>query len=440
MNEREFWNSRKDLMYIRDYARAKGVRTAPWALLFTTLARLSVIVPPNVVIPEFAGGSPMGLNVFVALIGNSGDGKGLTERAARNLIPDIKDAVTTQPASGEGVASLFARRATDEEGHSVLECTTSRALLSIPEITALGGTAKRVGSTVVPTLTSAYSGETLGFWNKNEGNRLQVPEYGYRLSLVTGVQPANLSVLMNEAGTGLPQRFLWASVLDPDAPENADEVPLEPFDTSRLPESPSMRSLDTLYQAGSRWNMMNHGDTGYPLTYMGFPECAKAAVEQDSYRRLRGQRGDSLDSHSIGVKLKLAALFALLQQRLEVSEADWMLSGYAYARSSGFRDECVKRAESLKRDRKAKAIALDDEAREQAERQKAERVKKCMVSFMREHDPENQGVVGWKISNAVRSNDRKGGYAYAMLGELREEGVVESSGAPEAKSATWTLC
>lgn len=436
MNEQEFWNSRDDLRYIRDYARSKGVRVAPWALLFTTLARLSVIVPPNVVIPAFAGGSPMGLNVFVALIGNSGDGKGLTERAARNLIPDIKDAVTTQPASGEGVASLFAKRATDEEGHSVLECTTSRALLSIPEITALGGTARRVGSTVVPTLTSAYSGETLGFWNKNEGNRLQVPEYGYRLSLITGVQPANLNVIMNEAGTGLPQRFLWADVLDPEAPERAAHVELRPFDVSRLPASPAMHALDALYQAGSRWNMMDHGDTGYPLTCMSFPECVADAVEHDSYLRLKGQRGDSLDSHGIGVRLKLAALFALLQQRLDVSEADWMLADYAYGRSSGFRSDCVKRARELACINKAKGIELDDEAREQAEQVRLESVKQRILTQLDRHDPAHEGMKGYAIRRLL--GNRNGSLTYRAIESLLEDGSIDRLGEDKGtSSSTW---
>lgn len=439
MNEQEFWDSREDLRYILDYARSKGVRVAPWALLLTTLARLSVIVPPNVVIPAFAGGSPMGLNVFVALIGNSGDGKGLTERAARNLIPDIKDAVTTQPASGEGVASLFAKRATDEEGHSVLECSTSRALLSIPEITALGGTARRVGSTVVPTLTSAYSGETLGFWNKNEGNRLQVPEYGYRLSLITGVQPANLNVIMNEAGTGLPQRFLWADALDPDAPEKAACVPLKPFDVSRLPASPAMHALNTLYQAGSRWNMMNHGDTGYPLTYMEFPECAAEAVEHDSYLRLKGQRGDPLDSHGISVKLKLAALFALLQQRLEVSEADWMLADYAYKRSSGFRSECVERARELACIDKAKGMELDDAAREQAEQVRLERVGQKVLKYLAEHDFGRSGVKGTVVSRSM-GRDCRNGFVYEVLENLYSQDRVHIVGSvTEPREAYWAL-
>lgn len=439
MNEQEFWNSRADLKHIRDYARAKGVRVAPWALLFTVLARLSVIIPPNVVIPPLAGGSPMGLNLFVALIGDSGDGKGLTERAARQLLPDIRNAVTTQPASGEGMAALFARRSTDDEGNSMLECFNLRALLSVPEVASLGGTAKRAGSTVVPTLTSAYSGEMLGCWNKGEGNRLQVPEYGYRLSLVTGVQPANLGVLLDESGTGLPQRFLWADVRDPEAPENASPRPLTamPFDYSSIPSDPSASALNALYQAGGRYNMIDHGDANYPLKCMRFPECAEDAVERDSYERLHGLRGNPLDAHSIGVRLKLAALFALLGGRLDVSESDWVLAGYAYERSSGFRDECVGRAESLKRDLKAKSIALDDEAREQAAIRRLESCRSQVLKYLNGHDPSREGIVGYKIRQHL---GRNGNMAYEAIDSLYEDGLLDrlSSDKPTS-SSRWSL-
>lgn len=424
MNDSDFWNSSETLRYIRDYARAKGVRVAPWALLFSVLARVCAATPPNVVIPALAGGSAMSLNFYVALIGASGDGKGLTEHAARQLVPDIRQAITTQPASGEGLATIYTRHATDDEGNPTVECASCRALLSIPEIATLGGTAKRVGSTVVPTLTSAYSGERLGGWNKSESNRFSVPEYGYRVSLITGVQPANVKVLMNEVGTGLPQRFVWASVRDPEAPEQAPDRPATPFvyDSTRLPADPSQTGLNTLYKAGSRYDMLNHGDTNYPLTLMRFPDCAVKAVETDSYMRLRGTRGNELDAHGIGVRLKLAALFALLDYRLEVTEADWQLAAYAYDRSAMFRAECIREGERVTCKRKAEAIALDDEAREQAQRKKLEQAKQYIVNYLNNHDPNGEGVRGYVIRRSCGRNYR---FADDAIQSLYAEGRIE---------------
>lgn len=424
MNDNDFWNSSETLRYVRDYARAKGVRVAPWALLFSVLARVCAATPPNVVIPALAGGSAMSLNFYVALIGASGDGKGLTEHAARQIVPDIRQAITTQPASGEGLATIYTRHATDDEGNPTVECASCRALLSIPEIATLGGTAKRVGSTVVPTLTSAYSGEQLGGWNKNENNRFFVPEYGYRVSLITGVQPANVKVLMNETGTGLPQRFVWASVRDPEAPEQAPDRPVTPFvyDSSRLPDDPAQTDLNTLYMAGSRYDMLNHGDTNYPLTFMSFPDCALKAVENDSYMRLRGTRGNELDAHSIGVKLKLAALFALLDYRLEVTEVDWQLAIYAYDRSAMFRADCIREGERVARNRKAEVIALDDEAKEQVERKKMEQVKQRIVNYLERHDPNGEGVRGYVIRRACSRLQK---HALDAIQSLYAEGRIE---------------
>lgn len=438
--EEEFWNARPWLTYIRDYARAKTVRVAPWALLFTVFGRLAVAVPPHVVIPPLAGGSPMGLNIFVALVGDSGDGKGLTERAARNLMPDIRKATTTQPASGEGMAALFAKREMDDEqGESLLKCINPRALLSIPEVTALGGAASRSGSILVPTLTSAFSGEQLGGWNKSETNRLLVPELGYRVVVITGVQPANLDVLMRESGTGLPQRFFYAYVRDYDAPENAPVKPAERLlcDVDALPDDLPPLVLNTLYQAGSRWNMLNNGGADYPLTYLQFPEEIADIVDRDAYIRLHGLRENPLDAHGISMKLKLAALFALMENRLDVTMDDWRLAEYVYRHSSMVRDDCIQQADRLKRDRKADSIALDNEARAEAENRKAEQIKSRILEYLAEHDQAREGVKGYKIRQHL---GRDGNRAYEIIETLYAEGKLDVIGADGTTSSRlWTL-
>ena len=77
----EFWHARSELTYIHDYARACQV--SPWALLSVVLARVCAAVPPHVATQPLYGNAPGTLNLFVAVLGGSGDGKGLTERMAR---------------------------------------------------------------------------------------------------------------------------------------------------------------------------------------------------------------------------------------------------------------------------------------------------------------------------------------------------------------------
>lgn len=436
----QFWNSSPKLKYIRDYAHARGVRVAPWALLFTVLTRICAAVPPNVVLPALAGGSPMSLNFYIGLLGASGDGKGNTERAARNLIPDMRNALVTQPASGEGLAAIYAKRTTDEEKNSILTCVTPRALLDIPEIATLGATAKRIGSTVIPTLTSSWSGEELGAHNKNEDNRLNVPEYGYRMAMVIGIQPANLRIVLEQADTGLPQRLIWASVLDPDTPEHGQPIPdsMALFDPGQLPEEPSQYAYDTLYQSGSRWEMLNHGESTYPLTCIKVPDAIRASSDADSTIRLRGKRANPLDGHMMGVQLKLAALLAILEHadRLEVDALDWERAQYAYAKSSRFRADAIRQAQASKRDQRAASIQLEDEAREQAEQRKLGQAETRIKNYLHAHDTMGEGIAGYVIQ---KSMGRLYKFTYDALQSLYAQGIIQPTSIEDYKSGTWTL-
>lgn len=454
-NDDDFWNARPELTYIYDYARACQV--APWALLFITLARVSVAVPPHVVTPGFqqipkqCGRAPVinpgTLNLFVAVLGNSGDGKGLTERVARSLVPDIRDAITAIPASGEGIPALFAAREmcdADDKKSSVLVCRSPRALLSVPEVATLGGSSKRVGSILIPTLTSAYSGEALGVFNKNEMNRIAVPEFGYRLALVTGVQPANLHMIMNEAGTGLPQRFLWADAGDVDAPNPEDVPPLpsgpSPFESLKLPGDMSIGAMNILYEAGDRWKMIDHGEANYPLTVLHYPQIAYDEVKKSGTRRLHREDDDPLNSHRIGLVVRVSALLSFLAQReeqLTVTEEDWNLAEYVYQRSAGFRKQAVWQAEEIKNTILADKYERNDRAKAEVQQRKKERVQKNVLNYLFRHDPGCEGVKGYTIKQAMgRDKDE----VYEVIDSLYAEGLLDRLDSVEkTSSALWAL-
>lgn len=442
MDEQQFWDSTPSLRYVFDYARAS--RVSPWGLLMTTLARIAVEVPPHVVTEPLTGGQHGSLNLFVALVGSSGAGKGVTTQAARMLVPDIRNAVTAQPASGESIPAMFVdREMHDEDGKQVCipTCANCRAYMDIPEIATLGGNSKRQGSILIPMLTSAWSGEDLGCFTKNEANRYTVPQYGYRLSLVTGVQPANLGVLTGEDGTGLPQRFLWAPMTDIDAPDNRPQVPQGsfPFDVSTLPEDMLKNALDALYRAGSLYNMIDHGRTGYPLVEVQYPETAKAEADRTAVKRLHGEI-KPLDSHHIGLKTKVAALLAMLNHSdnpLAVTEQDWQLAEYVCLKSEQFRDDAIRQANAIKRKQKADTIDLDDEARIEADNRKMDRVKTSILNYLAKHDPKCEGVKGYEIRRAL---GRKGLMAYDAIETLYSEGRLDTVD-PEGKTSSrrWTL-
>src|SRR5699024_6727136 len=81
------------------------------------------------------------------------------------------------------------------------------------------------GSTLMPQLRQLYSGETIGFSNAGKDTRVTVPRHTYRAGLIVGVQPLKAGALLDDADGGTPQRFIWAPVGDPAAP---DTPPVDP--------------------------------------------------------------------------------------------------------------------------------------------------------------------------------------------------------------------
>ena len=438
-NEQEFWKAREGLAYMHDYARA--IRVAPWSLLSCVLARVSTAAPTNIVIPALTGDRPASLNFDVGVVGNPGSGKGIAEAASRTLIPDLRNAVVTQPASGEGLAAMFATRiqVPEDEGGSKgetrISCIASRALLSIPEIGTLGGASKRQGSTVIPALCSAWSGESLGAFNKAEANRLTIPEHAYRLSLIVGIQPAASSSIFDAIDVGLPQRFLWTSTLDINAPTIPTALPTRrfPFDTGKLPADPTMVTMSAIYESGTIRDSLN-----YKLVRMSFPQIAFNEADAQRLNVLHGGSLAPLDSHLIQMKAKVAALLALMDgARLDVNEEDWQLADTIIQRSCKVRDQCLDAMHTARQEQKAEYIADDNAAHEKAETKKLESAKKSTLNQLERHDPQREGIKGYDISRML---GRNGKYAYTAIEELFTESKLDKlMNGGNTASSTWAI-
>lgn len=446
-----FWESRPLFSYVRDYARA--CRVAPAALLDTVLTRVSALVPPTVTAPAFVGSGPITLNLFLALWGASGAGKGSTISTAASLIPDLRGAVETQPASGEGLVAIFAGRRfrenpEDPKAHeSELFCANPRALLSIPEIRSLGGAASRQGSTIVPTLTSAFSGEALGAWNKGESDRLMVPRYGYSLALITGVQPANADILTNETGTGLPQRFLWASTTDPQAPEQRPERPMGslPVRLDDIPCDPPRDDMDFLYQQRDRSNMFDP-DRRYPLTVLDYPRTVWQEVDGQRVRALHGQATDPLDTHRLLVGVKVAGVLAMTEGREQVNVDDWQAAKAIVDESINTRRQCLDQGREAQKTRIADSMEVKNEASESLAERKAQTIMNAILRALEEKDASSQddpwnaeqGVKGYVLKQKC---GRNGPLCYPMIERLLEEGAVRRVGESTGKTSSdlWGL-
>ncbi|TPF97462.1 hypothetical protein EP30_02400 [Bifidobacterium sp. UTCIF-39] len=381
------------------------------------------------VIPPFVGSRPTTLNLYVALVGASGTGKGATTGAAATLIPNLHGAIETQPASGEGIAAMFAgRRYVDDPQDekkkvSELYCISSRALLNIPEIRTLGGTMNRTGNIIAPTLTSAYSGEPLGAWNKQEENRLLAPAYGYSLSLITGVQPANSDILTKETGTGLPQRFLWAYVTDQEAPDSRPLPPNGPIplDLDAWPRDPERDSLDFLYLVRDRSNMLDP-DKRYPLTMLHYPDAVWNIIDADRLDILHGKPLDPLDAHKSIVTTKIAGLLALTEGSTNVDMDDWLSAEQIVAESIRNRRKCLEEGAASQRNDMAESMRLKDDAREQADTLLRQRTRKRILDYLTKHDPNKGGIPDYKLRH-VLSNPQRHVYR-DVIDEMNEKNEI----------------
>ena len=172
-----FWQTRDSLEHVLSLARARGA--GPWAVLGSTLVRTVAMIPPDITLPGIVG-SRMSLNLFVALVGHSGAGKGAAAAAAAaadgHHFPMNVDAVPL--GTGEGIARTYR-----PIGTSAAEPDPTTAIFDAPEIDTVAALAARQGGTLSAELRKLYSGEQLGFGNAGKETRVIVPAHSYRACL-----------------------------------------------------------------------------------------------------------------------------------------------------------------------------------------------------------------------------------------------------------------
>lgn len=321
----DFWKSRESLTRIREYARMCLV--GPWALLGGVMLRAIADIPPSVTIPAIVGGQAS-LNLFVGFVGRSGHGKGTSDAAARRCWPTT---VSELPiGTGEGLAATFYRDPNDQEAAAN---TPESVIFTASEVDTLNVLGGRSGATLYPELRKLAMGETLGAQNASKEHRRVVQPHTYRACLSVGIQPERAGTLIDDAGGGTPQRFVWLPVIDPDAPDipPADVAPLEPADCC------------------------------WPAGTIHVPRHIWTEVRSHRRRVLRGDSTvNPLDGHRYLTRIKVSAALAVIDKRKNIDDDDWRLAGYVMDVSDSTRDAITA---AIERERKR---AVADTARTNA--------------------------------------------------------------------------
>jgi len=379
----EFWTERPAFEHIRQAARARMV--SPDAVLGACLARVAASSPHTLELPAPVG-VPTGLTFFVALAGPPESGKSAAAGVAASLIPAPPEVFDRLPiGSGEGMVEILFELVTEEEGDKKVKVkrqTRFAAIFHIDEGATLADLSARSGSTLMSTLRSAWSHQTLGNTNASAEKSRIVEGLHYVYGVTLGIQPELAGPLLAESSAGTPQRFVWLMATDPAADGTGDEWPgplgWEPPGPNELEEIATQRQ-------------------GFRRHELSVCAGAIADIRADRVQANRGLDGRRLaDAHVMLRRLKIAALLALLDHRLHVDDDDWRLAGIINETSRRVRDS-VQGTVDLQEQRKEE-VASERHVRRQlhvedSKEQRALRTaSKSVGNVVAKHDTEGRHV------------------------------------------------
>ncbi|OFN38178.1 hypothetical protein HMPREF2562_09580 [Corynebacterium sp. HMSC077G07] len=314
---RDVFDGSDTLEHLQDYARAHYV--PPIAFLLVTLTRIAAASHPTTV---NAGLGPTPLNTYLVLVGDSGMGKDSVISRSTKAYPLVR---TSFPAgleerplgSGESLVSAFMPPAPDKDDPAPKP--NPRVLFTETEISNAETLMKRDGATLRQNLLKLYSGSTVGNATKNSVDT--VAGGTYSTGLIIGAQRGRVGALLDNPDDGLPHRFMWTELLDPNVPSQLPKVGPE-LDAVQFPKA------GTAIQA-----------------------CGKASGQVKQRSRLRLTKGytGGLDSHLLLTRVRIAALLAVFRGHAEdrgFTDDDWRRAGALVAYSKKVRESCNERLQT----------------------------------------------------------------------------------------------
>lgn len=328
--DNDFWHARPYLKHIRDAAHARQ-RSAP-AVLGVTLARVAALVDHRLRIPPIVG-ADAGLSLISVILAPPGVGKSTANHIGAALLPapeglDVADQLPL--GTGEGLVETFYGTVDEEDPETGKKSKVRRqvrhnAFVFVDEGQVVGEIGNRKGATLLPTIRTAFTGGTMGNANASEERRRIVPGGSYTLGIVVAMQTSLAGALLDDAEGGTPQRMLWLSAIDPTIPDVPPAwpgpLPWQP------PDSEKVRDL-----RGDGWLVGEEA-------FLGVAQTIQDEIRLADLARARGEVATAaLDAHEGLLRLKLAALLAILDGRLSIDEEDWQLAAVVKAMSDRMRD------------------------------------------------------------------------------------------------------
>jgi hypothetical protein len=404
------WTARPVLQHIHDAARSRQM--SPDAVLAAVLCRVAACSPHILEIPAFVAVT-CGLTFYAALVGPPSGGKSGASGVAAALLPAPAGVVDRVPiGSGEGMIEILFDLVTEPDPDTGKPVKVKRqkrhaAIFHVDEVKTLTALAARAGSTIMQTICSAWTHGKLGQANAAIENRRELEGGSYVYGMTVGVQAEEAKPLLIEHATsGTPQRFLWLmGNIEPGSHLRGVEWP-GPLDWRPVDAHVALTSH------GSVANGFQRGQLGFdPVIWH---EVVEARIESSSATFIAVD-----DQHAMLLRLKVAALLALLDDRLDVDLIDWDIARVIVATNQAVRAGVrktldgldIEKAKSRTRAKAMETTTLDAHHRlttlAQAAAKAGRSVERHAVAGATERHALDVGCTRACITLAVSSRDRQ---------------------------------
>jgi hypothetical protein len=344
----DFWTATEWLERIRE--TAWGNQTSAEGLLGCVISTYSVSVPSSIRLAPVVSGASSPLNVYATMCGGTGTGKSSILAVSRQLL-GVRDDENHRYGfglrSGEGLPEAVLMEQRKVKGEQPLGPPPYRrgVQVVIDELATLSAQNSRLGDTSLSYFISAWTGgEGAKVGGFKAGGDRSFPADKVRVSAVFGVQPGVASELFADRAEqqGFPGRLLYFG-MDHLGPKlvAGEQVPV-----ARL-------GLPT-------YNI----DRAREIGLIEFPTAIQQQIIDWDY--LGKTQGRALiDGHKMLLRMRTAALLALMDSNAHPSSFHWELAGEVEGHSLAQRDRLVAAHRDVAVS-KARAAGVYDAEREKA--------------------------------------------------------------------------
>lgn len=410
--QEDLWSASPQLRHIAQAADSLGRNRM--ALLAAVIIRVLASVDAGICLAgaqDGSVGSRAALNLGVALVGSSGQGKSTIQEQSGQLVPT--PGIESKPSTGQGLIQEYLTWDEAEQKHNlVLE---PRRLFFFDEVDTLSASAADKTSTLMSEIRTMLTGGATGTANATAQRKRFLPARSYNFQMMLNVQPSRAGQLLQDRDAGTPQRFIWVTVTDPNRAVHPKDRPPWPgpldWDDSFLLE----------FELGNR-------------EFVDIPDWLKDELLDYDYKvSLEGMEGGEVSwaAHRNLLRLKVACGIAFLHQSPEILTEHVGLADIILEDSLRVQRECEKLIRQTALSDKVSRARVDDKVLELVGDEKLDRLVRNAKNIL----SNTEGWVKWgKLRPAYRDRDA---WAEPVWETLTKDPEVETREQGRTREARW---